>query len=117
VTRLAGGDQASQRRPHVAKLFHLSLERHQLSLGRLAGPFTSARRGATEPHELLNFVEGEAEVLSLPDEAHDADDLVRVMTVAVDRPARLCEKAPTLVISDRFDMHARRLGRFTDPHA
>src|SRR5947209_11341726 len=106
--------QALQRAFHAPEIGDLLLDEFNLSSGF---PLDRVARGSVpdpQAEQVLDFTQGEAQLLSVLDEAEARDRVVRVLAVAGRRAPRGREQASPLVITDRLDVHVGRRGDLAD---
>src|SRR5947209_4557627 len=114
VSTRAALDHAVESAAHRLELCELLVDVAHLCLGE--GPHLAplAPLRVTQRYELLDLLEREAEVLCSLDEADQANGLRGVLAVARSRPLGCLEKAPTLVVPERLDVHARPAGHLAN---
>src|SRR5256885_351256 len=67
-------------------------------------------------HQRLDLLQREAELLRSPDEGQLAHDVRGITPMAAERLAWLVDESAALVVPDRLDVDARRLGEPADRH-
>lgn len=105
VTRL---DEPRQRGTHRLEHAYLPVHLADPDAGKRfhGAAITPSARGKLE--ELTDIGEGEPQGLSMADEPHHPDGLVRIITVAGSPPPRLTQEPEPLVVAQRRHRHPRR---------
>src|SRR5438445_250071 len=117
VGRLSGRacrGQPLQRAFHAPEIGDLLLDEFNLLSGFPRDRVACSAVPDAQAEQLLDFLQREAELLRVLDEAEARDCVARVLAVAGRRASRGREQASPLVVTDRLDVHVGSCGDLAD---
>jgi hypothetical protein len=85
-------------------------------LGQRAGGAAAVRSPAVQVQQLLDLVEGEAELLGTLDEPQQPHRRIRVVPIAAGGTGRLVQQPAPLVVPQRLAVHTGPAGQLTGAH-
>lgn len=110
-TTWTGGDQFIECSPHVLKLHYLAVDLLALDQGLPSNIPAIGRRVGAQRKKVLDFTQGKAQFLGLPNEANTINGSCVVVTKAAIARARwLLDQAAAFVEANGFDANACEYG-------